>query len=466
MYISDKCEWTPYTYDFALDEELDQLLKYIDSREWQEKLKDWLKEHKNYGLDEVFRKYQHADSERIKYYIIEQGYGLDILINDEDVYVRAKIAEQGYGLDILVNDGNYFVRAAVAKQGYGLDILVNDKFFAVRRVVAEQGYGLDILVNDENYEVRKAVAKQGYGLDKLINDEDKYVRAAVAGQGYGLDILINDEHSSVRQEVVGQDYGLDKLINDSKADVREYVVERLKNYKQSLITWYTTNQDKVYYESFHDILNDYVSSECIDVLINDNYYLDYLLRNTDKKSAIRKKIIELGYNNLQDWMTNYPDRVYYTEALKDLSVKKTTKSKKDKTTEKANATDTSQISEAEKVTQDFIYKINDSKTLAVDKDSVEEFFSSEIDESKNNILVIHTVDTKIPLIKVNKTVKDDKIIYIFNVDITADDDSNFAFKTSITTKDQLCTLINQTIDALNNYPQFAKYTDDLSNCIS
>ena len=52
---------------------------------------------------------------------------LDILINDEDRYVREAVAEQGYGLDILINDENLYVREAVAEQGYGLDKLINDE---------------------------------------------------------------------------------------------------------------------------------------------------------------------------------------------------------------------------------------------------------------------------------------------------------------------------------------------------
>ena len=70
---------------------------------------------------------------------------------------RLIIAEEGYGLNVLINDEVYYVREAVAKQGYGLDILIEDKDWRVRAAVAEQGYGLDILINDENWRVRKVV---------------------------------------------------------------------------------------------------------------------------------------------------------------------------------------------------------------------------------------------------------------------------------------------------------------------
>lgn len=90
--------------------------------------------------------------------------------------VRKAVAQQGYGLDILIDDPDEDVRAAVAQQGYGLSQLVNDQSSYVRMVVAEQGYGLDILINDRNANVRTAVAQRGYGLDTLITDQDSYVR--------------------------------------------------------------------------------------------------------------------------------------------------------------------------------------------------------------------------------------------------------------------------------------------------
>ena len=48
---------------------------------------------------------------------------------------RLKMAKEGYGLDVLINDEDYDVRIAVVKQGYGLDILINDKDWRVREAV-------------------------------------------------------------------------------------------------------------------------------------------------------------------------------------------------------------------------------------------------------------------------------------------------------------------------------------------
>lgn len=69
-----------------------------------------------------------------------------------------------------------YVRRAVAQQGYGLDVLVNDNDWWVREAVAYKGYGLEQLVSDENCMVRAAVALQGYGLEQLSEDEDYLVR--------------------------------------------------------------------------------------------------------------------------------------------------------------------------------------------------------------------------------------------------------------------------------------------------
>ena len=462
MYISDKCVFTPYTSDFLLDEELDNIYD-------KDKLEDWLIKNNNYGLDEVFRKaiqnkyeYESYNLNAIKSYIINQGYGLDIFINDKNYNVRGAVAKQGYGLDILVNDESEWVRLEVARQGYGLDKLVNDKADNVRKAVADQGYGLDKLINDKDYHVRWAVADQGYGLDKLVNDESEWVRKAIAKQGYGLDILINDIDSSVRAEVARQGYGLDKLINNK--DVCTDVLKFLKDKDLTLLKWYNNNPDKCYYNDFHDTLVEYPSNGYIEQLLNDSIYLDWILKNNDDyRSNAREIIIKLGYNNLQDWIKNYPNNVYYKELVSELQKSNNTKPKKKSKKSTELSEEQLKTSESEKVTQDFIVKINDSKTLAINESLIDDFFSS--DNIDNTEFVIFTADTKLPIIKINKVVKDDNLLFKFIVDIVTENDDNFSIKSTITTKEQLNKLIEQTIDALKNYPQFAKYIDDLENCL-
>ena len=258
-----------------------------------------------------------------------------------------------------------------------LDKKVDNDYWWIRNEAAKQGYGLDILINDEDFDVRSEVACQGYGLDILINDKNERVRREVAEHGYGLDILVNDENYWVRQSVANQGYGLDKLINDK----------------------------------------------------------DYSVRGGAVTSYLRKHNL-----TLEQWIEQNPDKC---------------------------ALDQNKCS-IEKVTKDFIYKINESNKLEVQSqyNSVDEFFSEPIaNDIKLDTIVICSVDTKIPLIKLSKVKKDNDLKYLFIVDITNDHNDNFSVKSIIQTKEQLNKLIQQTIDSLNNYPQFIKYAEDLENCL-
>ena len=120
------------------------------------------------------------------------------------------------------------------------------------------------------------------------------------------------------------------------------------------------------------------------------------------------------------------------------------------------------------VVQDFIYKVNDSNKLTTqtEYDSINEFFSSTItNDVKLDTLVICAIDTKEPLIKLQKVNTDNKTEFKFIVDITNEDGDNFMFKSIIKSQEQLNQLIQQTIEALKLYPKFSKYVDDLENCL-
>lgn len=108
---------------------------------------------------------------------------LDILMADINKYefnVREAIVKNTTNekyLDILVNDEDKFMRVNVAERGIEkyLDILINDESSYVREYVAESGIKkyLDILVDDDNARVRYEVAKFNNEdlLWKLVNDE-------------------------------------------------------------------------------------------------------------------------------------------------------------------------------------------------------------------------------------------------------------------------------------------------------
>lgn len=121
-----------------------------------------------------------------------------------------------------------------------------------------------------------------------------------------------------------------------------------------------------------------------------------------------------------------------------------------------------------KIIEDFIYKVDESNKLEVQTEynSIDEFFESSFqNDVKLDTLVIYTVDTKIPIIKLEKSKIAEKTNYRFIVDITLENGDIFMIKSSITTQEQLNQKLEQTIDALRNYPEFIKYIDDLENCL-
>ena len=121
-------------------------------------------------------------------------------------------------------------------------------------------------------------------------------------------------------------------------------------------------------------------------------------------------------------------------------------------------------SETDEVVQDFIYKVNDSNKLTTqtEYDSVDEFFSEPItNDIKLDTLVICAVDTKEPLIKLQKVEAEDKTEFKFIVDITNEDNDDFRFRSIIKSQEQLDQLVQQTIEALKQYPKFSKYANDL-----
>lgn len=121
-----------------------------------------------------------------------------------------------------------------------------------------------------------------------------------------------------------------------------------------------------------------------------------------------------------------------------------------------------------KVAQDFIYKIDDSDKLNVKTEysSIDEYFNSDYqNDIKLDTLIIGTVDTKISLIKIEKVEIESKTEFKFIVDITNEKGSNFSFKSVIKDAEQLNSLVTQTIEALNAYPEFTKYVDALADCL-
>ena len=296
-----------------------------------------------------------------------------------------------------------------------LDKLVDSDNWEDRAKVAEQGYALDKLINDEDYFVRRAVAKQGYGLDKLVDDEDSDVRVAVVRQGYRLDKLIKDENWLVRVAVACKGYGLDKLINDKNSSVRIAVVWQRYGLNKLV-------KDEDYYVRIAVAWQGYG----LDKLIHDEKYeVRYAVKDYLKKHNL----------TLKEWCNQNNISPSIVQYLKD-----------------------------------FMHKVENSSKIKIETsyESVDAFFedtSNKSYEDKESITII-AVDTNIPFIKLEKIKS--KIVYknafkfITNI---SNDENSFIVKQAFDTKEKFNKLLQSTINALQEYPQFSKYADELENCL-
>ena len=118
--------------------------------------------------------------------------------------------------------------------------------------------------------------------------------------------------------------------------------------------------------------------------------------------------------------------------------------------------------------KDFVYKVEDSSKIKIETsyDSVDEFFEDISDKSyedKKSITII-AFDTKVPLIKLEKTKVEDKNCFKFIVDISNKDD-DFIIRSIFDNKEKFDQLLQSTINALREYSQFSKYADELENCL-
>lgn len=121
------------------------------------------------------------------------------------------------------------------------------------------------------------------------------------------------------------------------------------------------------------------------------------------------------------------------------------------------------------IAKDFIYRINENSnklTINSEYDNIDEFFSEKYQGNpKLDTMCIIAIDTKEPIIKIEKTKIAEDTRYKFIVDITTEDGEGFSVKCFIDNKSQLDNLIKQTVENLKSYPQFSKYADDLEECL-
>ena len=275
------------------------------------------------------------------------------------------------------------------------------------------------------------------------------------GTNLYLDKLIDSDNLENRKKVIRLGYGLDKLFNDEDADVRYIVNKYLKehNYK-SIFNWAKDNNVDLNIDIGEWINPDDYHKRCViaeqgyglNKLVNDvdadvriavayqGYELDKLAY--DEYSFVRKVVYDyLREHNLtlDEWCIQNNKSPVIVQNLKD-----------------------------------FVYKVEDSSKIKVETfyESIDAFFedfSNKSYEDKNSI-VFMTVDTKIPLIKLEKTRIEDKNCFKFIVDISNKND-DFRIRSIFDTKEKFDQLLQLTINALQGYSQFSKYADELELCL-
>lgn len=178
-----------------------------------------------------------------------------------------------------------------------------------------------------------------------------------------------------------------------------------------------------------------------EAVAKQGYGLDKLITNGfPVDSAVSYYLKDHGYYSIEDWAKANPDKVYGNNNL-----------------------------ETSDTIKDFVYKIDESNTLKVESsyESYDAFFNDNSKKSfeSNESIIILAVDTKVPLIKLEKALKDEKQVYKFIVDITNEDGDSFNVKSIISSKEKFNQLLESVINALNEFSQFSKYANDLENCL-
>ena len=69
------------------------------------------------------------------------------------------------------------------------------------------------------------------------------------------------------------------------------------------------------------------------------------------------------------------------------------------------------------------------------------------------------------LLKQKRQLKNKNQVYKFIVDITNEEGDDFRVRSIISSKEKFNQLLESTINALNEFPQFSKYTDELEQCL-
>ena len=114
---------------------------------------------------------------------------------------------------------------------------------------------------------------------------------------------------------------------------------------------------------------------------------------------------------------------------------------------------------------DFIYKIDESKTLKVTTNysSIQEYFDA--DYIDHDSLDINAIGIDESIMSISKVQREDGLWYSFHVSIVADNDESFIIHTTFKTIEEFKNLLTKTIDYIKDFKGFEKYVEDLQNCL-
>lgn len=120
--------------------------------------------------------------------------------------------------------------------------------------------------------------------------------------------------------------------------------------------------------------------------------------------------------------------------------------------------------------KDFIYKVDNSKTLKIESGeyaTIGEFFKDKSIESytSNASIVVVAIDKNIPIVKLEKQMVGKSKKYKFIVEIKTEKNDEFIVRSTIDTKEKFYNLLEATINSLREFKEFSKYASELSKCI-
>ena len=239
---------------------------------------NWREEIKNFEKELVHEIKKMTLEEKIE--LVREGKddNLDILINDEDKFVRVEVARQrrDKDLDILVKDEDFEVRGTVAEQGRDkdLDILINDKEGFVNEKAKEmlkQNY-----ISEIRFDITKPTT-DGIEFDRRMEE--------IVGPNTYADLYIELNEREINKGAEGYVDFNEIVKKEMEKEALPYDDDELRGKVEELILKDDERMRKLILKEFD---HEYGVNFKVDKLIKD---YEYLLNDENYKEE-RKEIVE------------------------------------------------------------------------------------------------------------------------------------------------------------------------------